>query len=142
MNIMQKWKKTLYIIISIILLFVMFLYVFGKIGRLVCNTPGEREFWHKKVKVVFGDVKAGFTKEQVLEAARAHNWPNNLIDVQDTEVGLFTPFEFPASNWIIIFHFSDGKLAYAKVRREAGPNSPYRPEGAPEDITPSRTSPE
>lgn len=124
------------------LLLVVLLYTFHWVGNFLFNKPEQIEFWHEKVQNVFADVKVGLTKEEVLKIANAHNWPKNLVYIGASKIRLHTPFEFPASNWIIVFDFSDGKLTYAKVRGESSPDSPYRPQGAPEDIALSRASPE
>jgi len=104
------------------------------VGNFLFNKPEQIKFWHEKVNTVFDDIKAGFTKEQVLEAVRAHNWPENMIYVKDTQLKLFTAFEFPSKNWLVIFKFEDGKLISAKVRKEGSPDSPYKPIDAPNDI--------
>jgi hypothetical protein len=118
----------------LIILLITIYCIPNKIIHLGHNKPPNKESWHDRAIIVFSDVKIGYTKEQVLEIIHSYNWPETLILNKDAEIRLFTPFEFPASNWIIIFSFSDGKLSYAKVRRESGPDSPYRPNGAPEDL--------
>ena len=135
---MKRWKIVILLTCLIPLLLVVLLFTFNWVGNFLFNKPEQIKFWHEKVKIVFDDVKAGFTKEQALEVVRAHNWPENMIYVKDTQLKLFTADEFPSKNWLVIFEFEDGKLISAKVRKEANPDSPYKPVDAPNDIVYSR----
>lgn len=145
LSAMKRWKMAILLTCLIPLLLVVLLYTFHWVGNFLFNKPEQIKFWHEKVQNVFADVKVGLTKEEVLKIANAHNWPKNLVYIRASEIQLHTPFEFPASNWIIVFDFSDGKLIYAKVRSKSSPESyseSYIPQGAPKDIALSRASPE
>ncbi len=139
--LLKSWQKVIFAIIVLVLLLAATVYVFHKAGCFIFNTQGQRDIWHKKTKELFANIKPGLTQSQLLELARLHGWSDIRTYVGTSQVRLYSPFEYPASNWILIFDFANGKLTSARVRRESqdfDTDSKYKPKDAPEDIVYSR----
>jgi hypothetical protein len=80
------------------------------------------------------DLKLGFEKSRVRELIQKHGFANVRIMDQPSEIRIYTPLEFGAGNWVIIFGFSEDKLITIRVRKEDNIYSQHPPRGAPDDI--------
>jgi len=132
-------RKTVVIAILLLITSATGVYVFGVLGWDGLTTRAERELWHERARALFGNIRPQLTQDEVIEIAKKHGWSGIRTYVSNQEIRLYAPIEFGASNWVILFGFSDGKLISAKVRTEDDINWKYKPVGAPEDIVYSHT---
>jgi hypothetical protein len=115
--------------------FCLLFVVFHIIGEVFFEPSREHlEFWHEKTRAVFSDLELGFTKDEVLQIIQKHSWPEDQVSIKQSEVVLYTPFEWLASNWWISLGFDRDKLVSAKVRTNANPDARIWPLGAPRDL--------
>ncbi len=130
---LKKCSKHLYLVVLLVSIFIIgltsaiyFLDVFG--------TTNKKDLWQSISIDLIKDVKLGFNTEQVIRIAKEHGFSEKQMHKKDSEIRIYTPIEFGASNWVIRLGFSDDKLIYTKVRLEDNIESEYLPKGAPEDI--------
>jgi hypothetical protein len=97
------------------------------------DTPEKRQLWRDNLRAVIADIKPGLSREQVISIAKEHGFSENQIGERDTEIFLYTPGEFGASNWVIRIGFSGDKLIHVKVRTDDDIDFEH-PTDAPEDI--------
>ena len=129
------FKKKLVILIGMFFLLVSLstgVYVFGILGWDGFSTRAQRELWREKSRRLIEDTHLGMTEEDVLKISENYGWINERIIIRETEIRLYNPIEFGASNWVIIFGFSDGKLSSVRVRTEdiINDNPRYKPKDA------------
>ena len=112
----------------------LILLIFHIVTTLLKPSREHLEFWHEKTRTVFSDLELGLTKAEVAQIAKRQTWPEEMIDVRDTRICLWTPMEFLAGNWVIFLDFNGDKLVSAKVRTSSNPNAQIWPLEAPPDL--------
>jgi hypothetical protein len=135
---LTKTTKIVLLITFVIVLLGIFWFILGVGLRYTMGDTSEsRSLWRQRSRDIVGSVKSGFSREQVIKIAKEHGFTDSQINSNNSELLLWTPSEWLASNWVITFGFSDDKLIYVRVRTAASPK--HKPHDATEDIIYSQT---
>ncbi len=134
---LKKTTKIITLITSVIIFFALFCFIVIVGFRIITGDTSERRsLWRQRSREVISNITGGLSREQVIKIAGEHGFTvaDSRIYNEPSEVRLYTPLEFGASNWVVLFGFSNNKLIYVKVRTEDNIVSKYKPKDAPEDI--------
>jgi hypothetical protein len=133
-------KKIIGSIVKFFLLLLL-LFALAKFGILILSglnifpTRAEQKLWRERSKSIVAEIQLGSTRDEVIQTIGKYNWWDDKTWKDRSEIRLYTPIEFGALNWIVLFEFSDDKLSSVRVRTKTSPDSKHQPKGAHEDKT-------